>query len=267
MTRASRYLTCAGFEIHVSDWGDPAAEPIVMWHGLARSGRDFDDLARHLSDRYRIVCPDTIGRGLSQWSSAPERDYCFDVYGRIAIELIDQLGMPTVRWVGTSLGGLIGAMLAGGALKDRISHLVLNDVGPDIPASAIERIVSYVGNPPRFDGVNDYIGWIRTVYAPFGEQDDATWARLAETTCRRTDDGGITVHYDPRIVAQFTEHGGDLDIWATYDAIACPTLLMRGESSDVLTRETAHASNPSVSWLLSCGTGLAAQIDLERHLA
>lgn len=245
MARTSRYLNAGGFEIHLSEWGRGEwgradAPTVVMWHGLARTGRDFDDLAAHMCERYRVIAPDTIGRGLSQWANDRERDYCFDVYGRIAVDLLDQLGVDELRWVGTSMGGLIGATLAAGPLKGRISHLLLNDIGPDVPEAARERIGAYVGNPPRFETVSAYEDWIRTVYTPFGEHDDATWRHLAETSCRRTGDGKITVHYDPKIVTQFTNHKADLDIWPAYDAIDCPTLVMRGQTSDVLARDTAH---------------------------
>lgn len=241
MTRTSRYLTCAGYEIHFSEWGAAHDDVVVMWHGLARTGRDFDDIAGHLAARYRVICPDTIGRGLSQWAKDRERDYCFAVYGEIALALLDQLGVDRLRWVGTSMGGLIGVTLAAGALKDRISHLVINDIGPEVPQAAAERIAAYAGDPPSFASFGEFEAWIRTIYQPFGEHDDATWKLLAETGHRRMDDGRITVHYDPRIVTQFTTHKSDLDLWDEYDAVSCPTLLLHGVNSDVLPAAVAEA--------------------------
>lgn len=241
MTRTSRYLTCAGYEIHVSEWGAANQDVVVMWHGLARTGRDFDDIASHLAERYRIICPDTIGRGLSQWAKDRERDYCFAVYCDIAADLLDQLGVERLRWVGTSMGGLIGLALAAERLKDRITHLVLNDIGPEVPQAAADRIAAYAGNPPSFSTFGEFEAWIRTIYRPFGEHDDATWKLLAETGHRRTDDGRITVHYDPRIVTQFTTHKSDLDLWDEFDAVTCPTLLLRGANSDVLQGGVAEA--------------------------
>jgi len=241
MTRTSRYLSCAGYEIHFSAWGEAGAEPVVMWHGLARTGRDFDDIARHLAGRYRVICPDTIGRGLSQWATDRDRDYCFKVYAEIALDLLGQLGIETLRWVGTSMGGVLGVALAAGPLAGRISHLVINDIGPEVPAAAAERISTYAGNPPAFESFGAFEAWIRTIYAPFGEHDDATWKLLAETGCRRMDDGRVTVHYDPKIVTQFTTHKGDLDVWDAYDKLACPTLVLHGAESDVLPAETARA--------------------------
>jgi len=270
MTRTSRYLQCAGYEIHVSDWGDVARPAVVMWHGLARTGRDFDDIAGHLAARYRVVCPDTIGRGLSQWARDRERDYCFDVYCEIAVALLDQLGIDRLRWVGTSMGGLIGVKLAAEALSGRISHLVVNDIGPELPKAAADRIAAYAGDPPSFSSFGEFEAWIRTIYQPFGEHDDATWKLLAETACRRTGDGRITVHYDPRIVTQFTTHKTDLDLWACYDAVTCPTLLLRGADSDVLLRATAEAMTrrgPQAELVEIVGVGHAPVLNNEAQRA
>jgi pimeloyl-ACP methyl ester carboxylesterase len=126
-------------------------------------------------------------------------------------------------------------------LQDRITHLILNDVGPEVPAAAAQRIAAYVGNPPILPTLTALEQWLRAVYAPFGPQTDATWRHLTETSWRRTDAGQITVHYDPRLVDHLTAQPGDWDQWAAYDRIRCPTLLLRGQTSDVLTRETAAA--------------------------
>lgn len=240
MTGTSRFLTCAGYEIHFMEWGDPGAPPLIMWHGLARTGRDFDDLARALSDTYRVICPDTIGRGMSQWAKDREKDYCFAVYGAIATDLIDRLGFKTVRWVGTSMGGLIGIHLAGGPLASRITHLFVNDVGPEIPVAATDRIAAYVGAPPAFDTVSELEQWLRTVYAPFGDNPDGFWQTMAETSYRRLEDGRVIAHYDPKIVTQFTAHKSDLDLWRAFEAVSCPTLLLRGADSDVLPKAVAE---------------------------
>ena len=241
MTMASRYLTCIGRELHFTEWGAENTEAVLCWHGLARTGRDFDALARHLSGRYRVICPDLLGRGCSQWALEPEREYCFAFYREIALDLCSQLGIERMRWIGTSMGGLLGIALAGGALRGRVTHLVLNDVGPDVPEGAVQRIAAYGGNPPTFETLTALERWLRTVYAPFGPQTDATWRHLAETSWRRTDAGKITVHYDPRLMGHLTSHPADWDQWAAYDRIQCRTLLFRGRGSDVLSRETAEA--------------------------
>lgn len=237
--RRSAYFTLRGREIHVSLWGSEGNPALVMWHGLARTGRDFDTIAAALKDDYFILAPDTLGRGLSQWAKDPAAEYRVEVYGEMAIELLDQLAIDRCRWIGTSMGGAIGMHLAGGTLRDRITHLVINDIGPEIPAAAIERIVTYVGNPPRFATLLEFEGWLRQVYAPFGFQTDAEWRRMAETSARRTDSGEITVHYDPRLVVPFREDDRLGNQWASYDAIIAKTLLVRGATSDLLSAALA----------------------------
>ena len=237
----SAFIPAAGFELHVTEWGDPAKPALVMWHGLARTGRDFDEAAGALSDLYFVLCPDTLGRGLSSWAKDPEVDYSYRVFGDTALAMLDHYRLDRVRWVGTSMGGLIGVTLAGGRLKDRITHLVINDVGPDIPAAGIGRIASYVGNPPVYDTLSELEAWLRRNYAPFGDNTQEFWRRMTDTSYRRTDDGRYTVHYDPKIVMQLTYHKADLDVWDAYDAIEAKTLITRGENSDVLAASVAEA--------------------------
>lgn len=235
----STYVQSAGFEVHVTEWGDPAKPALIMWHGLARTGRDFDEAAAALSDTYFVLCPDTIGRGLSSWARRPEVDYSYAVFGDTALGLLDHYRIDRMRWVGTSMGGLIGVTLAAGRLKGRITHLVINDIGPDIPEAGTGRIASYVGNPPVYDTVAELEAWLRANYAPFGTNGEAFWRRMADTSVRRTDAGRVTVHYDPAIISQFTHHKADLDVWNAYDAIDAATLILRGESSDVLSATVA----------------------------
>lgn len=235
----STYIQTAGFEIHVSEWGEREKPALVMWHGLARTGRDFDEAASALSDRYFVICPDTPGRGLSSWAKDAATGYSYAKFGDAALGLLDHYGIETMRWVGTSMGGLIGVTLAAGRLKGRMTHLVINDIGPDIPEAATGRIADYVGNPPTYDTMKELEDWLRQSYAPFGQNTDAFWRRLADTSARRRDDGRITVHYDPEIVTQFTHHRSDLDVWDEYDAIEAKTLLLRGEESDVLPASVA----------------------------
>jgi pimeloyl-ACP methyl ester carboxylesterase len=242
----SRYLPCEGREIHFMDWapapGAPTAPPVVAWHGLARTGRDMDPLAAHLSALgHRVICPDTIGRGLSQWSPRPETEYCLDFYARIATALVEQLGLESFHWVGTSMGGAIGMVCAAGPLRGRIQRLVLNDIGPQIADAAIERIRSYAGNPASFDTVGELQRYFRTIYKPYGFLSDAQWTLLTESSVRRLPDGRVTPHYDPAMVMQFTQHPADYDLWPAYDRIDVPVLCLRGAESDLLLADTAEA--------------------------
>jgi pimeloyl-ACP methyl ester carboxylesterase len=236
---ASHYLVCEGREIHYTEWGAGNPATVVAWHGLARTGRDMDEIAAHLSARYRVICPDTIGRGLSQWSPAPEQEYCLDFYARLAVSLVDQLGVRELSWLGTSMGGAIGIRLAAGALKGRIRRLILNDIGPQLGETAVQRIRSYAGNPAQFDRLSELEQYFRSIYRPFGWLSDEQWRHLTETSARRTTEGKLTPHYDPKMVLQFTHHPQDYDQWEAWDAIDVPTLCLRGESSDLLLPEVA----------------------------
>lgn len=266
----STYVKAAGFELHVTEWGDPARPPLVMWHGLARTGRDFDEAALALSDTYFVICPDTIGRGQSSWAKDPTVDYSYKVYGDTVLDLFAHYGIGQVRWVGTSMGGLIGTTLAAGRLKDRITHLVINDIGPDIPAAGVNRISTYVGNPPVYDTIEEIEAWLRKNYAPFGANTPAFWRRMADTSWRRTDDGRVSVHYDPAIVGQFTHHKADLDVWDAYDALTAKTLLLRGETSDVLAPAVAQEMTqrgPKPRLIQYSGTGHAPTLASEQEIS
>ena len=238
MLPRSQYITCAGREIHYTEWGAQHGPAVIAWHGLARTGRDMDELAERMSGRFRVICPDTIGRGLSQWSPDPGNEYQFSFYARLAAELLDRLQVEHAHWVGTSMGGALGTVCAGGllqpALKGRIRSLVLNDNAPRLAAAAVQRIRGYAGNPPAFATMGELEAFYRRVYQPFGWLSDAQWRRLAETSARRLPDGRLTPHYDPAMVRQFIDHPGDYDIWEHYDAIEVPVLCLRGAESDLV---------------------------------
>jgi pimeloyl-ACP methyl ester carboxylesterase len=202
-------------------------------------------LAGHLCKHYRVICPDIIGRGLSQWSREPELDYCLRFYARIACDLFDGLQIRQAHWVGTSMGGAIGTVCASGlqepTLKERILSLTLNDNAPELAATAIGRIREYAGNPPAFETVCELEAFFRQVYKPFGWLSDAQWRRLTETSTRRLPDGRVTPHYDPAMVYQFSNHTDDYLIWQHYDALDVPVLCLHGEKSDLVEASTIDA--------------------------
>jgi len=239
MSPVSQYVRCAGHQIHYTEWGAEHARTVIAWHGLARTGRDMDELAAHLAARgWRVICPDTIGRGLSQWSSQPDAHYQLSFYARIAADLCDQLGLERVHWIGTSMGGAIGTVCASGlfesSMKKRVASLTLNDNAPQLSAQALERIRSYAGQPPAFDTVTELEAFFRGVYAPYGWLSDAQWRRLTETSTRRLPDGRVTPHYDPAMARQFTNYPDDYLLWQHYDAIDVPVLCLRGAESDLV---------------------------------
>ena len=255
----SRYATCAGYEIHYMEWGAPDAPVVIAWHGLARTGRDMDPLAAHLSDRYRVICPDTLGRGLSQWSHQPDAEYTLRFYARLAADLLAHLGNPQVHWIGTSMGGAIGTVCASGlfepALKGAIRSLLLNDNAPELAAPALDRIKAYAGNPPAFATVAELEAFFRQVYAPYGWLPDAQWSLLTESSVRRLPNGRITPHYDPAMVRQFTQHENDYLIWPHYDALDLPVLCLRGANSDLVLPATTAA-------MRSRGPGARGQLEV-----
>ncbi|HEY0823574.1 MAG TPA: alpha/beta hydrolase [Ramlibacter sp.] len=243
MPSSSNYVTCAGREIHYTEWGARHARTVIAWHGLARTGRDMDELAESLSSNWRVICPDTIGRGFSQWSPDPGNEYRLAFYARIAAELMDRLGIERAHWVGTSMGGAIGTVCAAGLLQpqleDRIQSLVLNDNAPRLAAAAVERIRSYAGNPPAFATMAELEAFFRQVYKPYGWLSEAQWRRLTETSARRLPDGRVTPHYDPAMVRQFIDHPNDYDLWEHYDRLRIPVLLLRGAESDLVLPDAA----------------------------
>ena len=238
MAFSSNYVTCAGREIHYTEWGARNERAVIAWHGLARTGRDMDELAESLSSRYRVICPDTIGRGYSQWSPDPGNEYTLAFYARLAADLLDALEIDSAHWVGTSMGGAIGTVCAGGLaqprLKARIRSLVLNDNAPRLAQAALERIKAYAGNPPAFGTLSELEAFFRQVYKPYGWLSDAQWRRLTESSTRRLPDGRVTPHYDPAMVRQFIDHPHDYDLWEHYDRIDVPVLCLRGAQSDLV---------------------------------
>ena len=208
MPYTSHYLTCAGREIHFTEWGAGSAGTVIAWHGLARTGRDMDELAEHLSQRgWRVICPDTLGRGLSQWSPDPKHEYCLAFYARLARELLDQLGIASTHWVGTSMGGAIGMVCASGyfepSLKGRIRSLVLNDNAPQLAQPAIERIKAYAGSPPAFATVLELEAFFRAACPMAASRRITTrpWCASSPTTRTITGSGTTTTRWRFRCCA------------------------------------------------------------------
>lgn len=224
----------------------------VCVHGLTRQGRDFDTLARALAGDYRVICPDVAGRGQSDWLADP-MGYQVPAYVADMVVLLARLGVAEVDWVGTSMGGLIGLGVA--SLRDRdgralVRRLVLNDVGPALGADAIQRIGSYVGAPKRFGSVEEAADYLWGISTGFGPHTREQWLALTAPQLRAVNDAqgaGFVPHYDPRIGLPFKAvtpqlaAAGEALLWQRYDSLGCPTLLLRGAESDLLTRETAHA--------------------------
>lgn len=225
--------------ISFTDWGEAKGrKATVCVHGLTRTGRDFDVLAGTLSVAGRVVCPDMPGRGASDWLSDPAA-YTYPTYLADMATLMAHVGAERVDWVGTSMGGLIGMMLSA-APNTPIRKLVINDIGPFLPKEALVRISHYVGAAPDFPDMGAVEAYLRDVHAPFGRLTDAEWRHMAVTSAVADGSGGYRLHYDPRIADAFTSGPiEDIDLWAIWDRIEIPVLVLRGAESDLLTADTA----------------------------
>ncbi|WP_424017224.1 alpha/beta fold hydrolase [Halorientalis pallida] len=238
MARRDEFVTVDGIEIHYSAWGDPADSTVLCVHGLSRNGRDFDPLARELQADYHVVCPDMPGRGWSEWADDPAERYSNAAMVETLVGFCEALDLGSLRYVGTSMGGGLGMALAGGPLADRIERLVINDMPPnpeaDSAPEALGRIMEYVPDPPTVETVTELEAYFRDLYeGRFSEMTDAEYRRLTRTSARRTDDGRVTTHYDPRILAGEDGDEGP-DPWDVWAAIDVPILLFRGVDSDIL---------------------------------
>ncbi|MBK8175700.1 MAG: alpha/beta hydrolase [Rhodospirillales bacterium] len=265
-------LGAHGFhKIVYSEWTDGAAgTSIVCVHGLTRNGHDFDHLAAALQADARIICPDLPGRGRSHWLSE-HSEYRPPTYAADLAALIARLDVEQVDWVGTSLGGLLGMMLAAQP-NSPIRRLVVNDIGPFIARGALQRISAYVGKDPEFADLAALEAYLRTINAPFGALSDAQWRHLAEHSARIDPaTGGLRLNYDPGIAAPFKEgFDSDVDLWGLWETISCPVLILRGAESDILLHETAQemlTRGPSAELIEIPGVGHAPMLMDEAQIA
>jgi pimeloyl-ACP methyl ester carboxylesterase len=220
-----------------TEWGD-ARNPrvLICAHGLTRNGRDFDYLAERLCDAYRVVCPDVVGRGRSDWLRDP-KDYTYAVYMNDMAVLLGSLHAETVDWLGTSMGGIIGMLLAATS-GSPLRKLVLNDVGSVIPRAALERIGQYVGKEPPMDSLEAFENAMRA-FSPFGELTDEQWRHLTVHVVKQDPDGRWRPRYDPGIAVNFDPAmGADVDLRPYWNAVHGPVLVIRGAESDLLLAET-----------------------------
>jgi pimeloyl-ACP methyl ester carboxylesterase len=234
-------LSPHGFHrVNYYEWGDPANDRVVICvHGVSRNGRDFDVLGEALSPTHRVIAVDMPGRGASQW--LPDaNDYVFPTYLTTLTALVARSNAARVAWVGTSMGALLGMVMA--AQRDTpVSRLVVNDAGPLIEPAAVARIRDYLGLAPTFATFAEAEAYIRAVSAPFGALTDAQWDHLTRTSVAQNADGRYAMTYDPGIAVPFRGTAAPPDLWPVWDAIRCPTLVLRGAESDLLSVATAQA--------------------------
>jgi len=226
--------------IAYTQWGNDHNKRVVICvHGATRNGRDFDQLAQDLSYDFRVACPDLAGRGHSHWLVNPG-DYSLPVYIADMAAMIARMGVEQVDWVGTSLGGLIGMVLAAQP-NSPINSLVINDIGPFVPHAALKPIADYIGRDEPFDGIDSLKTYLMNIHAPFGDLTDQQWDHLTRHSGHRNEDGTWRLHYDPAIAENFKKSASeDIDLWQVWEGIRCPVLILRGEKSDVLPRAVAE---------------------------
>jgi pimeloyl-ACP methyl ester carboxylesterase len=264
-------------------WGDPDNDRVLLCvHGLTRNGRDFDPLARALQQDYRVVCPDVVGRGRSDWLINPA-GYVVPQYVADMVTLIARLQPKRLDWVGTSMGGLIGLALAGplavspalrpargqwglgDAIDVPLTRMVFNDVGPQLNGPGLARIAGYVGQDQRFDSFQAAVAYVRAVSAGFGLHDSDGWQDLTRFVFHEQD-GPWVKHYDLRIAQPFVGQTpeelavAEQLLWQAWDHLSCPALVLRGAQSDILTKPTLTqmlARNPGASSVEFEGVGHA----------
>lgn len=256
-------------ELHVRIWNREAEKTVICWHGLARTGGDFIELGDALAEQgYRVIAPDTIGRGLSQWADS-ESEYEIPNYLTHVQTLIDHYQITSCVWVGTSMGGLIGMVAASSTLVNVITKLVINDIGPEIPQEALVRIAEYVNDFPQFEKLTEFENRIRDLYAPFGTRSEQQWHEMAVQCSRRLGNGKWVSHYDPKIVGQFDPSKPAVTIWPLFESISCPMMLIHGLQSDVLPLEIAEKMQqvkPGMAYLPISGCGHAPGLHVESHI-
>ena len=235
---ALEFIRVRELEVAVRIWNPTAPRTLIAWHGLARHGGDFRALARELGSDWRVLAPDTPGRGLSSWSLFPAHDYLYSHYVTVAIALLDHFQLDRVDWLGTSMGGLLGMLIAADPQhSQRISRLILNDIGPELNKQGLIGLSSYFGVTHRFSSFSEFQQELTQHYASFGITSESVWRELALNSSRRLPDGSWSYHYDPRIGEQFV-HDTPRDTWADWANIRCPVMVIRGEDSTLLDAET-----------------------------
>lgn len=268
-------VLCGGalglYHMAYREWGDPQNKNVLVCvHGLTRNSLDFDRLGKALSSKYRVIAPDVIGRGESDSSQDPMA-YIPETYAADMITMLAKLGVDQVDWLGTSMGGEIGMMIAG-QTNSPIRRLILNDVGPTLSMDTMKHIADYVANPYQFTDEASARKYAQGVFAPFGLKDEADWEWFFQTTFKPLPSGGLRLNYDKEIRQalnkQFFEQ--PFDLWSRYDAIKCPTMLIHGALSGLLTTETATAMTqrgPRASLKIVEGVGHAPMFMTEDQIA
>lgn len=265
MTLADPFMPMQPRHLAYYEYGAPEnPKTIICVHGLSRNSLDFGYLAQYLSEKYRVICPDIAGRGNSDWLVNGQY-YNYATYVADITLLLKNLSLTQIDWIGTSMGGIIGMMMAAGN-PGLIRRLVLNDIGAIVLATGLKRILGYVGTSGIFASKDDAMAYLKSTLAPFGLTSETEWQYMLQISCNVLPDGKYSLRYDPAISEPFRNAAKtgteitDIDLSAFWKPIACPTLILRGENSDILSSQTAqdmaHA-RPDVTLKEFAGAGHA----------
>lgn len=245
---SAHYVLGLGFHgfhrINYLEWGTPTQserkETLVCVHGVSRNARDFDYFAQNMCDKYRVVCPDMVGRGESD-HLAESQGYDYLQYNSDMNALLSRLNETEVDWLGSSMGGIIGMVLAS-LPQSPIRRLIINDIGPEISRDAMTRIGDYIGKSGDFDTVEEIEAYLRGIYTEFGPMSDDDWKHMVHYSTRRTKTGKYRLKMDPGVGDAFRDSISlfDFNMWDTWEKITCPVLILRGKNSSFFSEEVAH---------------------------
>lgn len=265
------FLEANGFETAVYEWGNPSGPAVLCVHGLGGQGQSFRKIADHLASEFRIVALDLIGRGQSVWANSPQTDYNFATYSQIITDILAHKRIDTFHWIGISMGGALGIHLGSGRLQARIKSLTLNDIGPSLENEVAMAIQTAVSTPTRVARFSDLVAAYESMFATFGMKpsDGRSWQDMALDGARRTDDGGWTLHFDPRVADQFTYARADYEQVASLRKLDFPMQVFWGTESAVLTREGLEAmrqAQPELAIIEVANVGHAPLLDRDEDL-
>lgn len=259
-------------ESHLIEWGSMDDPVVLLVHGLGGQAANYLELAEHLSNHFRVLSIDLPGRGKSSWLKGSGKEYCFDVYESVVLQVLDHLSIDSFSWIGTSMGGALGYRMVSGALRERVKKLVVNDIGPLLPESVVPQIITATSAMPKCSSMEELA---KTVAGGFEAMAMAPrsldyWMQRARHYGRRGDDGLWTLHYDPKVVRQLVDHRQDYELLQEFESIEIPILVIRGGSSEVLTDsavEEMKVRNRMCEILIIDGYGHAPLLDDPSDLA
>jgi esterase len=237
---SSEFVNVNGVRLHYLDFGNRDKRPLLCIHGLSGNAHNFDDLAPHLAESWHMMALDVRGRGDSQWG--PPGEYNAPAYVSDLAAMLDALGLPRIALIGTSMGGIVSMMFAGG-YPDRVERLVLNDIGPEVDPAGVGRITDYMtSSPSSFGNLDEVMTYYRENYPPLRQIADDVLRDFVKWSVRSGPDGRLVWKLDPAVrnVPRTGSAARPMDLWMPYARITAPVLVVRGAESDILARATTE---------------------------